>query len=242
MKVKDKIVRFFRGLNKNVPLIEVWDTSAVIKCLNEFQKSVDSEDNIKIVVTEGVFHELSVGRHKYEKARNAYKYILNNKSEKLITVSTEDKIRAWTIDEQVVYVAVGYRKKGYDITLVTCDRDQAFKAELQGVKTRWIDINLVGKKESYRKESTKVVFSSEGNDTFGKVGEEMKLAYTMQGKEMYVPLKRGMSVLDHRGRRKIGKDERVKIERTDTVRYYGVNYRIETIANSEIVFKKDKAN
>ncbi len=236
MRFWSKTILFFRKLTNTRKRIEVWDTSAVSHWLDMLAKTVD-EGKVDVIVTEGVIHELSVGRHKFEKARNAYFYVRDTEKENLLKLVTEDKIRTWTVDEQVVYVAEQYHKEGHDVTLVTCDQCQSFRAELKGLKTNLLD----GRREvpaHFQVKSKPKVVATAGENATNKFGGEIKLDYKKRGNELYIPLVSGMEIYDARGKRRIGKNGQVQISKTDRVLYYNLKYSITQLTDTKVVLTR----
>ncbi len=236
MELWSKLVTFFRNATNTRECIEIWDTSAVSHWLDMLVKTVD-DDKIKVIITEGVIHELSVGRHKFEKARNAYFFVKDTNKDNLVRLPTDDKVRNWTVDEQVVYVAEKYQRFGHDVMLVTCDQCQAFRAELKGVKVRLLEGNREMPKNFVLKQAPKVVATA-GEQATNKLGGELKLEYKKQGKNLYIPLISGMEIYDIRGKRRIGKNETIQISESDKVVYYNRKYMISEITDNKIILTR----
>lgn len=124
-----KLKKLFINSDKH---FEIWDTCAISTYFDKFLDSVNKEE-IHVIVPEGVSHELSAGRRAREVCREAYKFINESKNGKLTLYVTKDYMRSWKVDEQVVAIAYEYYKKGYNVTLITCDRDMANNAENRGL-------------------------------------------------------------------------------------------------------------
>ena len=236
MRFWSKIVTFFRNITNTRECIEVWDTSALSHWLDMLVKTVDNE-KIKVIITEGVIHELSVGRHKFEKARNAYFFVKDTNKDNLVRLPTDDKVRTWTVDEQVVYVAEKYRRLGHDVMLVTCDQCQAFRAELKGIKVKLLEGNREIPKNFELKQTPKIV-ATVGKRPTNKFGGELKLDYKKQGNDFYIPLISRMEIYDTRGKRRVGKNETIQISKTDKVVYYNCEYMISEITDNKIILTR----
>lgn len=236
MKILTKVVKFFRKITNTRECIEVWDTSAISTWLDLLVKKVNA-GKTKIVIVEGVIHELSVGRHKFEKARNAYFYVKDTKQENLLKLVTEDKIRTWSVDEQIVYVAEKYHKAGHDVKLVTCDQCQALRAEMKGLNIALLDGSRELPKGFEIKRSSKVVATSGEND-INKFGSEIKLDCKKCGDGFYIPLISGMEVYDNRGKRRFGKENTLQILKTDKILYYNSEYIISEQTDNKIVLTR----
>lgn len=239
------IVRVKQVFRKNKGCFEVWDTSAMSNWLDKFIEKVNGKNNIILVVPEGVVHELSVGRHRFERARNAYEYIKNVNSTKVIKEVTDDKIRSWTIDEQVIDVVWKYYKKGYNVRLVTCDQDQAYKAEikklkctlLKGIRTQQMDKQPkedIQKVNSIVKPNRPTIFPTE-------LKGELTVPYKRVGKENFIDVKTRIAVYDNRGKRKIGKAEMISIRLTDTFVYKNITYRIAKMEHNILTLKRENS-
>lgn len=237
MKTLGAIAKLWRRVTKTSQRMEVWDTSAVSTWLDILRSKIESRDETKIVITEGVIHELSVGRHKFEKARNAYNYIYNATSDKILKVVTEDKVRAWTVDEQIIYTASIYAKSGHNVVLVTCDKDQAFRAGLQGIKTKLLEGNREALKTVPVQPKPKIVATS-GEKQQNMFGNEIKLECTKRGQRLYISVISGIEIYDNRGKRRIGKDKIVEIQPTDKVVYFGMQYKITSITDKQLILEK----
>lgn len=239
MSISNIIVRIRRAFTNHNYIYEVWDTSAVSVWLDKLKERITVDTNVKVVITEGVIHELSVGRHKYEKARNAYRYIKQIESDNVIKEVTMDKIRAWTVDEQIIFTADTYHKKGRDVTLITCDQDQAFKAELRGLKVKLLEaVRPELEKQIVTPNYSRVVFVSSSKEPPAKLGDEITLTCSKLGKEHYLDVKSGMVVYDNKGKRKIGRNKLVPITISDRVSYYNMDYFVKSISDRQVILNK----
>lgn len=236
------IVRFKRLLRMHKGRFEVWDTSALSNWLDKLKREIERKERITVIIPEGVIHELSVGRRNYERARLAYEYIKNSDTERLRVDVTDDNKRAWTVDEQVVAVVEKYANKGYNVTLVTCDIDQAYKAKLKK-----LNVNLL---KSYKEFDAKnPTENSKQNKTNSiKLGkpiieipqptDEISIPLIQIGKEKYISVKHRIEAYDNKGKRKIGKFEKIPILPTDSFKCQNYTYRIQAITNEKLILKR----
>lgn len=236
MRLWYKAVMLYRKITNTRETIQVWDTSALSDWLDMLDEIV-AEGKIKIIITEGVIHELSRGRYKFEKARKAYFFIRDINKDNVIKLPTEDKIRTWTVDEQVVYVAEKKHLAGHNVTLVTCDQCQALRAELKGIKTNLLEGNRSFTKNSVIKRPPKIVATS-GAKAVNKFGGELKLDYKKQGDEFLISSIYGMEIYDSRGKRRIGKNNTLLISKMDRIVYFNCEYTISEITENKIVLKR----
>ena len=239
------IVRVKQMLKKNKGCFEYWDASATVNWPDLLKEKISGNNDVIVVITEGTMHELSGLRHSIKKAREVYWFIKNVKSSKLIIEVTDDKTRSWTIDEQVVNAVYKAYKKGYDVRLVTCDQDQAYKAEIKKLKytlLRGARYPQVEKqpKGNIQKSSDKPK-SNQPTILPTEIKEEITVPYKKVGKENYIDVKTRISVYDSRGRRKIGRANMISIQLTDTFVYKNITYRIKNMEQNILTLKKQNS-
>ena len=133
------VIRFILSLfRRRDGQYEVWDTSALSNHFELFKQTLQ-QGKTTLIIPEGVSHEISVGRRNNENCKEIYKFIEGNvRNPRLHVDVATNEIRSWPVDEQVVYTVEKYYKKGYTVRLVTCDRDQSFKA-----KIKELDVELI---------------------------------------------------------------------------------------------------
>lgn len=229
-----------RKLKITKEFCEVYDTCALIHYFDDFKKKV-KEHQIYVVVPEGVLHEISVGRRKNEICKVIYDYIRKARtlSSKLIVEVTADKIRNWSVDEQVVYVACKYKRRGYDTTVVSCDMDLCFRAELKKVKTDCLLVprNVNSSNSKVNNKSLKKPVSFErAIDKFAL--PSIILTYVLKNNKKYILLKKYLEIYDKKGRRKIGKDGYIHFEDTDKIYFCDSEYKVAQVKNNQIIIEK----
>ena len=232
MNVFIKIKNFFR---RHAGQFEVWDTSAISTWFDKFKEKINKQE-FNILVPEGVSHELSMGRHNHEKCRIAYDFIQNAKKEgKLKVIVTKDKMRSWAIDEQVVATAYDYFKKGYNVSLITCDRDQANRATYRGMDVKCLNGTRIRKipnavnKHRFVETNVKTDINSDG---------KIKVECLRKGKLLYINVNRGIAVYDSKGKRKIGRDNLIPVINSDVFVLRNCSYMIESAVDNYIILKK----
>ena len=236
------IVRLKQMLRMHKGNYEVWDTSAISNWLEVFKSKIES-GKTTIILHEGVVHELSVGRRNHEICRKAYEYVISLKSDMILKIATRDATRSWTIDEQVVDAVAEYYKKGYNVTLVTCDKDQAYKAEIKGLKCRYL---IVKKDDVIQKPEIDKLEKTLKKDEPKEVKEIKKtvaapileIPCIKLNKINYIDVKHRITVFDNRGKRKIGKNELIPILFSDTFEYMNHRYAIQALTDTSITFKR----
>lgn len=166
------LLRIKRWQKRNGPRIEVWDTSAISSFLTTLMEKLQFEKNYKLIVPEGVMHELRSGFRNFEKCRLAYNFLLRQKeamSPNVIFEPTPDEARSWSIDEQVVFTAKKYSIQGYRVKLITCDKDQSFRADIQGVRSYAIPMNS----SAYKK--TQLPIRNNNQDATNQTNQDSKI-------------------------------------------------------------------
>ena len=223
------IVRLKRLINKRKGVFQVWDTSAIITWLDRLKTELDNGTNV--IVPEGVVHELSVKRRSHERFKNAYTFVKECVVKNMKVHVTSDKMRPWAIDEQVVAITYNeYYKKGYEVKLVTCDHDQAYKARLRGM-----EVELLAGNRSIQKanpDETAPVIEEV------KPEEEMAVPCVMRGKEHYINVKSKLSVYNAKGKRKIGKNDWLLVDSTDVLACGEYKYLIRAMTENSLLLKK----
>lgn len=239
-KMKGKV--FFdlikKRLLKEKKVCKVYDTSAIRNHFEEFKEFVESNKEILVIVPEGVLHEISVAKRVNNLCRTIYNFITSVQAHNpyFVVEVTEDKIRNWSVDEQVIYVAEKYIKKKYDVELVSCDKEQCFRAELKKVKCNILPVNVpecynTNEGIKYRKSRIR---KFEKNPS---ILPEIKIEYIVLNKIKYLKLNSYLAVYDRTGKRKIAKDCYVSFEESDRVLYAGVEYEVSRVDDKEIFFK-----
>lgn len=99
--------------------------------------------------------QLSEGERKCERERKAHKYLLDCAGNKLIFAAIDDRSRTLSADEQVISVLEGGYTKGYDVTLVTCNHNQAVMADLRRFKCLLFEGNTTCCANNVSKETSK---------------------------------------------------------------------------------------
>ena len=235
------VVTFIKSLFRKTKKYEGWDTSAISNHFEKFKKELRDDTKV-IVVPEGVSHEISCGRKHSDNCKEIYKFIEGNlRNPKLVMEVTPDNVRSWAVDEQVVYIAEQYAKRGFDVKLVTCDRDQNLRATFKKLNTELIPvIKQKSTMQSVAKniehppvvvpvnESKNLMFKDYDNK------EEFELPSTIQGKQCILNTSKFISVYDPKGKRKIPKDGAVLVTRDDLIYYKDRPYTIKTINNSSL--------
>lgn len=223
--------------------VQVWDTSAISNHYNAFIKTV-SDGKVEVIVPEGVLHELSEGRHQFAICKKAYEFIMRN-DDKIKIAITPEETRSWTIDEQVVYITGKKEKNGYDVSLVTSDRDQEYKAKLHGVKTKYKEVVVPSRDKKYNdKDSTEDIYKrpkTSKRDNFEETKKyDFNLSCITKGKVHYVSLQQfvnkdvAFEVLDSKGKRKIGKENFIAILPEDKVKINDIKYKIAVMHENYI--------
>jgi len=230
------IVRLKQMLRMHKGNYEVWDTSAISNWLDVFKSKVKA-GKTTIILHEGVVHELSVGRRNHEICRKAYEYVISLKSDRILKISTRDATRSWTIDEQVVDAVAEYHKKGYNVYLVTCDKDQAYKAEIKGLECMYLNVNKedVNKKPSINK-PVKATTTEKPQDTIAT--PILNIPCIKKNKINYIDVKCRITVYDNRGKRKIGKNELIPILISDRFEYKNHIYAIQALTDAYVTLKR----
>lgn len=238
-----KLITIIKRVFRKGKHYQVWDTSALSNHFESFKNTLKSRENIKVVIPEGVSHEISVGRRNNDNCKEIYKFIEGNvRNPRLIVAVTPDSTRSWAVDEQVIYTAQQYNERGYTTTLITCDRDQSFRAGLKGLETRLIPAKAG--KTSFQKviEQAEVETMLEPSPVIDKQVEpeknEIVLKSRMVGKQLWINWDKNLSVYDAKGKRKIPRDESVQLSMHDTIYYKGVKYDIKKVASNEVTLTK----
>lgn len=229
-----KVIKKGKGLHV------VLDTSALSNYFDGIVGCIEGEDKITFVIPEGVSHEISVGRKYKELCREIYQFLeesFENGNKKIKIDVTDDNKRSWTVDEQVVYTAEKFSKKGYDTILVTCDRDQKLKAQLKNIRVELLRVEPKRKEyyEEYKKpETTKIVEEDVKNG-------EIKIPAKKQGKEYLIYINRMVSVIDNKGKKKIakvlGNHQQILLSLTDKIYYDEKEAEISRLENDAIYIR-----
>lgn len=238
------IIRFIMSLFRGRNNYEVWDTSALSNHFELFKQTLQQGQTI-MIIPEGVSHEISVGRRNNENCKEIYRFLEGNiRNPRLRVEVANDAIRSWAVDEQVVYTVEKYHKKGYTVRLISCDRDQSFKARLKELNVELlpvsrskvaayqeIDEHIRGLASKQNEAPVIVPVSSEHEQST----EELELPSRMVGKQCVLQFDKHVSVYDNRGKRKISRPEGTVIARDDTVYYKNAKYVIKRICRDTVM-------
>jgi len=242
-----KIIRFIKRTFRGRKRYEIWDTSALSNYFELFKKKLQSDEKVKLVIPEGVSHEISVGRRNNEHCKEIYKFIEGNiRNPRLIIELANDSTRGWTVDEQVIYVANRYCVNGYDATMVTCDRDQSLRARLHEINVIFMS---AAKHKEVKSDTTKATENDESKtpvvvpmDTVveqketeqSNIKDEIKMPSRMVGKQCWLEFNKHASVYDARGKRKISRPEGTVVTYGDTIQYNNTYYIVRKISKNEV--------
>lgn len=238
------VKQLFRGRKQK---FEVWDTSAISIWTDKLEAQLESEDNTVIVVPEVVMKQLSEGRHKFERARKAYKYLLDYTGDKLRFAVANEKRRALPANEQVISIVGDYYNKGYDVTLVTCNHTQSLMAGLR----KYNELLLAGNRESNGANASKQQ-STKNNQKAGTLNmaktrkevdcnlneNEKQVKCKRIGKDTYIIAHPGVAVYDNRSKRRIGKNGRVMVRLLERVVWDDVEYMVKSITETHVILKR----
>lgn len=238
------IRRLFRGRKQK---IEVWDTSAISIWTDKLKSQLESDSNTIVVIPESVMKQLSEGRNKFERARKAYKYLLDYTGENLRFAVVDKDSRMLSANEQVISVVGEYYNKGYDVTLITCNQSQAFMAGLR----KYNQLLLAGNRESDAVNSSKQQ-STKNDQKAGTVNmakprkevecnlseNEKQLKCKKIGKDIYIIAQPGLAVYDSRSKRRIGKNGKVMVKLSEHVVWDDVEYIVKAITETHVILKR----
>ena len=232
MKKVSIIVRIRRLLKNQKNKIEIWDTSAIRAWFDRLMDALNVGSKEKVVIPEGVMHELSASRHNSITCREKYNFLSSYTGGRLMIHVTDDKKRAWSVDEQVIAALQEYHNKGYNVTLVTCDRDQAYRARLKGLAVEL----LAGSKPA---EDVKTILEEGENVTLKKdVAEQITIPCITKGDDSFISVKLGFAVYGNTGKRKIGKQNLIQIAKSDVLEHDERKYRISNMSNTCILLAR----
>lgn len=228
------INKIFRKQKK---ICKVCDASVLRNHFDTVKEMVETKLDWLIVIPEGVLHEISVAKYVDKLCRIIYNYLTINskKYSNLVVEVAEDSIRSWSVDEQGIHVVEKYCKKGYDAELLSCDREQCFRAELKKVKYNLLPVAKDSKKLNVTKKKVKPLQIITENPKKFTV-PQISIEYIVLNKEKYLKFNKNLSVYDSKGRRRIGKDGYIKFETTDKFYYFEKEYIIEKIENKKVFF------
>lgn len=235
-----KVIRYIMSLFNGSKKYQVWDTSALSNHFERFKQTL-KEQNVIVVIPEGVSHEISVGRRNNEICKDIYRFIEGNiRNPKLHVEVTPDSIRSWAVDEQVIYTASAYYNKGYEVKLITCDRDQCFRAKLKNIEAVLIPVARpknecqTPKAEKIYAEVKAEVVPEVVKKPNPVVSDDMELPARFTGKDCWLSYDKNLSVYDRKGKRKIARPEGVMVTRNDMVYYNDVPYIIKAFGNNSV--------
>lgn len=237
MNIFVKLKKFFRRRDE---VFEIWDTSALSTWSDIFMKNVLSE-KIRVIIAEGTNHEISNGRHNHKVCRTVYHFIRKYKKVGLIEIDIpKNEMLSAPIDDQVVVAAYERYKKGFDITLVTCDVNQASKAEDRGVKVQLLkgvrDEDEISEKIDNHTSSVKT--KNQAKLEIKETQSELVVPCITKSNKVYINVKQGIAVYDAKGKRKIGKENLIEVSKADSLVYKERKYSIEAVADTYIALKK----
>jgi len=245
-----KIKRLFRFKGKKY---EIWDTSAIRNRFKRFSAEVENKDNVIVVIPEGVSNEISSARHSDDHCMVVYNFLLANSS-KIKEHITDDRMRAWSVDEQVVAITEWYHKKGYNAVLVTCDHNEAHRAKLKG-----LSFEVLSSSKNIDKRDTTLYTNSEENrgrlnveDLTRHVEQAVKTSASKPIKEptssFVIPCKQKGNmtyiasdfgaVFNSKGKRIIGKGDYVAVTKQDTIEVNNYRFRIKEIKDSKVLLAR----
>lgn len=228
------IVWLKRLLKKAKAKAQVWDTSAVSNYFEEFKEVVEKGE-VKIFVPEGVSHELHVGKSYH--CAVAYDYIVSaERQDKIRVVPIENKAE---VDYQVIELAKMLWAKSYDVTLVTCDKEQATNAERRNVETLRLPvvINRPERREPYnwKKEPTLEPMESKAV-TESLNNSEVRIPCIKRGNVYFIRAS-AAAVYTHKGKRKFGREGFIEITSNDVCEIGGKKYEVCKIKDKNIVLR-----
>ena len=227
------ILRFKQFLKRKKGEHEVWDTSALSTYPEKVREHV--KNGVNVVVTDSSVRELSVARHKYDQIREIHDFIINN----LKAYVTKDKMKSWTVDDQIGAITYELFNRGLKIKLITCDKNQAYNARLRGLNV----LLLPGKPRTHHKTEVPVETTStkklEENITLMSE-DEISVPCITKGKEIYISVKCKISVYNSKGKRRIGKDNLIPVLPVDVLVYMNNKYVIKNVEGTKIILKKMK--
>lgn len=239
------IIRFILSMfRRRAGKYEVWDTSALSNHFELFKQTLQ-QGNVTLIIPEGVSHEISVGRRNNENCKEIYKFIEGNvRNPRLHVEVATNEIRGWFVDEQVVHTVEKYHKKGYTVRLVTCDRDQNFKAKLKELETELVPVARA-RVAAYAeidehirglasKTNNAPVIVPVNNEVEEK-NKDIELPARMVGKQCVLAFDKHVCVYDTRGKRKIPRPEGTVVANGDTVYYKDVKCIIKKICRDTVV-------
>lgn len=235
-----KVIKKGKGLHV------VLDTSALSNYFDGIVGCIEGEDKITFVIPEGVSHEISVGRKYNELCREIYQFIeecFENGNKKIKIDVTDDNKRSWTVDEQVVYTAEKYYKKGYNTILVTCDRDQKLKAQLKNIRVELLKVEPKRKEKEYYEDeySYKKPEAKQKSVEEDVQSGEIKIPAKKQGKDYLLYINRMISVIDAKGKKKIarvlGNNQQILLSLTDKIYYNEKEAEISRLENDAIYIR-----
>lgn len=239
-----KIITFIKRLFRKGKKYQVWDTSALSNHFESFKNTLKARDGATVVIPEGVSHEISVGRRNNENCKEIYKFIEGNiRNPRLILAVTPDSIRSWAVDEQVIYTAQRYNERGFSTTLITCDRDQSFRAKLKHLEVRLIPAKkamIISEntiKEEQKTDNVPLVIPTVVEESMATNVEEeteIDLPARMIGKQCWLNWNKNVAVYDSKGKRKIFRPDGMAISSDDIVYYKERAYAIKSIAANKV--------
>ncbi len=231
-----KIRRFFK---KNYGIVELWETSAICTWPEVFIERVLSK-KVHVIVAEGTIHELSAGRHHHEVCRKLYYFIMDAKKTGLIIIDVpKTEMMAMPIDDQIVIGAYERYRKGYNITLVTCDVDQASKAENRGVNVQLLKGNKEQQSSKILKPKQTTIKKEEDKPKkIEEVDGELVIPCITKGNVIYINVRQGVIVYDAKGKRKIGRDNLIAVSIMDILVYREQKYMIQSTTDTYINLKR----
>lgn len=222
--MRNKCLIALKRIFRYEKIYEVWDSSAMSTGINYFKERLQ-QDNINIIVPEGVRAALFDGRRNHQVCREACEII--RKSPKVKVHLNTDEMKAWSLIDQVVAVQSYYHNKGYNVYLITCSLKMADAAKERGLSVKLLDGN-------------KGMPKGENNYSAKKLrveGDEVLLPCSESGQLVTINASLGVAVYGAKGR-KVGKNGKIPVEKGDTFEYQGESYQLKKISECTIYLKR----
>jgi len=227
------IVWLKRLLKKVKAKAQVWDTSAVSNYFEDFREVVEKGE-VKVFVPEGVSHELHAGKSYHCEA--AYDYIISSERQgKIRVIPIENKAE---VDYQVIELAKRLWAESYDVTLVTCDKEQATNAERRNVETLRLPV-IVSRREAYNwcQKSEAVFEPVETKENTEKLGASEVVIPCIKRGNLYLIKASSAAVYTHKGKRKFGREGFIEVNQNDVCEIGGIKYEIFKMKEKNIVLR-----
>lgn len=238
------ILRFKQFVRKNKGRYEVWDTSGISTHPELFKQHV-SDPNICVVVPQGVHQELSNGRHHLPICKEMWNFL--NSTNNVIFEAASDEMHSWPIDDQVIHVVQVYHNKGYNVTLVTCDRQQSSNAvRFKELKCRLL-AGIPNNERRYERTvqatrpgstNEKRIFTANNEVPISTIPVQgLSLPCIKQGKKYFVKLMSGMALYDVKGKRKIPNNDLIEVLPGESLTLREEKYKVSKITEKQVVLE-----